>query len=75
MKRDLIKTFSFATVHITVGFAVIYALTGSVLIAGSAALLEPLANTVVFFFHERLWRRIERREAPTLRPDPISTAQ
>lgn len=56
MKRDLAKTFSFALLHFLVGFGVSYAFTGSLVIATGIALAEPLANTVVFFFHERAWR-------------------
>ncbi len=57
MARDLIKTASFAVLHFSVGFGVTYALTGSVAIATGVALIEPTVNTVVFFFHEKAWRR------------------
>lgn len=57
MARDLVKTASFAVLHFSVGFGVTYALTGSVAIAAGVALIEPMVNTVVFFFHERAWRR------------------
>ncbi|MBB3065226.1 MULTISPECIES: DUF2061 domain-containing protein [Limibacillus] len=57
MARDILKTASFAVLHFTVGFAVTFALTGSLAVATGVALLEPLANTVVFYFHERAWRR------------------
>ena len=57
MARDLIKTASFAVLHFSVGFGVTYALTGSVTIAAGVALIEPTVNTVVFFFHEKAWRR------------------
>jgi len=36
-----------------------YALTGSVAIAAGIGLIEPLANTVAFYFHERAWRRVD----------------
>jgi uncharacterized membrane protein len=64
MTRDIAKTISFAILHITVGFSVTYALTGSVAVATGVALVEPVVNSVVFFFHERLWRR----GAPDTRP-------
>ena len=64
MNRDLIKTMSFATLHFSVAFGVAYALTGSVAVATGVGLVEPLVNTVAFYFHERLWRRID----PSLRP-------
>ncbi len=61
MSRDLLKTGSFAVLHFIVGFAIAYALTGSIAIASGIALLEPMVNTMVFFFHERIWRRFPGR--------------
>ncbi|MGE0660949.1 MAG: DUF2061 domain-containing protein [Reyranellaceae bacterium] len=61
MSRDLVKTASFAMLHFAVGFGVTYALTGSLAIATGVALIEPTLNTLVFFFHERAWRRFGRR--------------
>ncbi|MDA5195102.1 DUF2061 domain-containing protein [Govanella unica] len=58
MSRDFAKTVSFAVLHIAVGFGVTYALTGSVAIASGVALIEPLVNSVVFFFHEKVWQRV-----------------
>ena len=56
------KTASFAIVHFTVAFTVGYALTGSVLVGGAIALVEPAINTVAYFLHEKLWERIRRRD-------------
>jgi uncharacterized membrane protein len=64
MMRDLLKTLSFAILHVGVGFSVSYLLTGSVAIAAGIALIEPAVNTVVFFFHEKAWSRIP--DMPTL---------
>lgn len=58
LTQSLAKTGTFAVVHFTVAFGVAYALTGSAPIAGAIALLEPLANTVAYFFHERAWARV-----------------
>lgn len=55
------KTFSFALMHFSVAFGVAYILTGSVVVGGLVALVEPAVNTVAFYFHERLWQRIETR--------------
>lgn len=57
MARHLHKTTSFAVLHFSVAFAVTYALTGSWKISGAVALIEPLVNTVAFFFHEMFWAR------------------
>ena len=54
---DLAKTTTYLAIHLVVGFTVAYLITGSVAMAGGIALIEPLANAVAFFFHEKLWKR------------------
>jgi len=53
------KTLSFAAVHMTVAFCVGYLMTGSVLVGGALALVEPAVNTVAYFFHEKVWERVQ----------------
>jgi uncharacterized membrane protein len=53
------KTFTFAILHFSIAFTVAYALTGSIVIGGTMALIEPAINTVGFYFHERIWQKIE----------------
>lgn len=53
------KTATFAAVHFTVAFSVGYALTGSVIVGGTMALVEPSINTVAFYFHELGWKKFE----------------
>lgn len=62
------KTLSFAAVHFSVAFLVGYAMTGSVWVGGALALVEPACNTVAFHFHEKVWKRIERRRASAASP-------
>lgn len=57
------KTATFAAVHFTVAFSVGYALTGSVVIGGTMALVEPAINTVAFYFHELGWKKFEENKA------------
>ncbi len=57
MPTDLIKTFTYLSIHLTVGFSVAYLMTGSIQIAGGIALIEPCINAVAFFFHEKAWKR------------------
>ncbi|MEE4659155.1 MAG: DUF2061 domain-containing protein [Halieaceae bacterium] len=57
----MIKTASFAIVHFSVAFGVAFALTGSVVIGGLVALVEPMINTVAYHFHEKAWERIRAR--------------
>ncbi len=56
----LLKTTSFAGVHFAIAFTVVYLMTGSAFIGGAVALIEPACNTVAYFFHEKLWQRIDR---------------
>ena len=53
------KTMSFAAVHFTVAFTVGYAMTGSVLVGGALALVEPAINTVAYHIHEQVWARFK----------------
>jgi uncharacterized membrane protein len=53
------KTFSFAIVHFCVAFTVGYLMSGSVMVGGAIALVAPTVNTVAYYFHERVWKRIE----------------
>lgn len=57
------KTISFGILHFMVAFGVTYALTGDLIIGGAVALIEPALNTVAFHFHEKVWKRYERKEA------------
>ncbi len=70
MPVDVVKTLTYLTIHLTVGFSVAYAFTGSVEIAGGIALIEPCINAIAFFFHEKAWngrlRLFGRRVGPRL---------
>lgn len=59
----MIKTITFAVMHFSIAFGVVYAMTGSLLLGGAVALIEPALNTVAFYFHEKIWNRWERRRA------------
>jgi uncharacterized membrane protein len=54
------KTLTFAAVHMTVAFAVGFALTGSLAVGGALALVEPLVNTVAYYLHEKAWSAFGR---------------
>jgi uncharacterized membrane protein len=60
------KTMTFAILHFGVAFTVAYLLTGSIIIGGLMALVEPACNTVVFYFHEKAWKHFEKsKPTPT----------
>ena len=56
------KTFTFAILHFSIAFTVAWLLTGDIVVGGAVALIEPAVNTVGFYLHERVWRRIEARQ-------------
>jgi len=57
----MLKTLTFAMVHVTVAFTVVYLMTGSALAGGLIALIEPMCNTVAYYFHEKAWENVRRR--------------
>ena len=57
------KTFTFAVLHFSVAFSVAYVLTGSLGISSAVALVEPMVNTVAFYFHEKAWQRFGGKSA------------
>ena len=59
----LLKTVTFGAVHMSVAFAIGYALTGSLLLGGLTALIEPLCNTAAYHVHERVWARLRAGKA------------
>lgn len=61
----MLKTLTFTLMHFCIAFGVTYALTGSVAASGLVAAIEPLCNSVGFYFHEKIWQRLEKQ--PTQR--------
>jgi uncharacterized membrane protein len=51
------KTLTFAILHMSIAFGVVWALTGSMALGGAVALIEPMLNTIAYFFHEKVWER------------------
>ena len=70
MQRDLAKTFTYLSIHLTIGFTVAYLFTGSLSIAGGIAIIEPCINAVAFFFHEKAWRRYRPEQIGDPPADP-----
>lgn len=52
------KTITFAVMHFSVAFTVAYLLTGSLVVGGAVAMVEPAINTVAFYFHEMVWKKV-----------------
>jgi uncharacterized membrane protein len=73
----MLKTLTFTAMHISIAFTIVYLMTGSVMVGGAVALIEPLCNSVGYFVHERVWERLQRRrqrvdrEPPSLTPAAV----
>ncbi|MBB5017326.1 putative membrane protein [Chitinivorax tropicus] len=59
----MIKTITFAICHFTVAFSVAYLLTGNIGVSSLLALVEPMVNTVAYYFHEKVWDKVKRKSA------------
>ena len=60
------KTMTFTVMHFAIAFAVAYLMTGSLIVGGAVALVEPAINAVAFHCHEIVWRRREMRMSHSL---------
>lgn len=58
----MLKTFTFTLMHFCIAFSVAYALTGSIAVGGLVAAVEPLCNSVGFYFHEKIWAKVESKK-------------
>jgi uncharacterized membrane protein len=56
-RRAIVKSSLLTASHFVVALAVGYLLSGSWVVAGAYAVLEPVANGVAHFFFERWWER------------------
>lgn len=65
------KTASFATVHFSVAFGIGYLVTGSIVAGGTLALIEPMFNTVAYYFHEKIWARRQAKQQPFSADRPV----
>lgn len=56
--RSLVKTVSWRITGSMATFAISYAISGNIGIAGSIASIQLVSNTILYFVHERIWNRI-----------------
>lgn len=68
------KTMTFAVMHFSIAFSVAYLITGSLLLGGLVAIVEPAINTVAFYFHEIIWNKIQQADVASELSKTIQTA-
>ena len=55
LKRHLVKTISYRVTSTSVGFLVMWAISGSVKIGAAFGVAELLFKPFLYFIHERVW--------------------
>lgn len=56
--RSLAKAVSWRITGTGATFAISYAVSGSFSIAGTIATIQLVANTILYYIHERVWDRV-----------------
>jgi uncharacterized membrane protein len=61
LSSTLIKTLSYAFMHMAIAIILAYIISGSWQVALAIGLIEPFVQTIAFFFHEKAWHKHERK--------------
>ena len=65
-KRSLVKTITWRITGSGATFLISYLISGNLTIAGTIAVIQVVANTLLYFIHERMWNRISWGRLPRL---------
>jgi uncharacterized membrane protein len=58
-RRSLVKTVSWRLTGTGATFLISYLVLDNFMVAGSIAVIQLIANTVLYFVHERIWNIIK----------------
>lgn len=64
IKRSLVKTITWRLTGSGATFLISWLLTGNLAVAGSIAVVQIVANTLLYFVHERVWNIINWGKNP-----------
>jgi uncharacterized membrane protein len=56
--RSLVKTVSWRITGSSATFAIAYVLTGDFAVASVIGVTQMISNTVLYYFHERVWNKV-----------------
>ena len=65
-KRSLVKTITWRITGSGATFLISYVISENLTIAGTIAVIQVVANTLLYFIHERVWNRISWGRLPRL---------
>jgi uncharacterized membrane protein len=57
-RRSLVKTVTWRVTGSSAVFVIGWIFTGNLGLAGTIALVQLVVNTVLYYFHERIWNRV-----------------
>jgi uncharacterized membrane protein len=57
-RRSLVKTISWRVTGSSATFLIAYLLIGNFAVAGVIGVTQIITNTILYYFHERIWNRI-----------------
>jgi uncharacterized membrane protein len=57
-RRSLVKTVSWRITGSSATFLIAYLMTGNLAVAGVIGGAQMITNTILYYFHERIWNRI-----------------
>ena len=55
MQNSILKTLTYAIMHVSIAVTVAFVLTGNLGAALAIGMIEPLVQTVAYHFHEKAW--------------------
>ena len=60
--RILLKTITWRIIGSTSTFVISYLVTGQAMIATGIAVLQMIVNTILYYIHEVLWKKLDQRK-------------
>jgi uncharacterized membrane protein len=60
--RTLVKTLTWRVVGSTSTFLISYIITGQLVVATGIAVMQMIANTILYYLHEVVWNSIKWRK-------------
>lgn len=58
-KRSVMKTFTWRVFATIATFFIVFGFTGRVDISIGAGIIDTITKTILYYYHERLWDRID----------------
>lgn len=57
--RSIVKTVTWRLTGSSATFLIVYLITGDLISSGGVAVIQMIANTILYYLHERVWNKIQ----------------